>query len=89
MLTQNTPVALTAARVRLSRLRQTSTSGGSSDRALKALTVVPTRRSSWQVVTTVTPAAKLPIALRNSAGSAPGSLSRPRSSHSFPNGLSG
>jgi hypothetical protein len=40
------------------------TSGGSIDTELKALTVVPTKRPSWQTVTTVTPAAKLPIALR-------------------------
>ena len=65
--TTNAPCPRIARRVRLPRSKQTSTSGGFSDRELTALAVVPTGSPSSSIdVTTVTPVAKWPIACRNS-----------------------
>jgi hypothetical protein len=58
-LTTNAPCERTASSVRLSRSKHTSTSGGSSERELTALAVVPTGWPSAAMdVTTVTPVAK-------------------------------
>ncbi len=64
MLTQNAPDLSSAACVSLVLFRQTSTIGGSSDRELTALAVVPTGAPSTAVVITVTPLANRPMTSR-------------------------
>jgi hypothetical protein len=68
MLTANAPWVAMAASVWLDRSKQTSSSGGSRERELTALAVVPTGRLIASIeVTTVTPVAKWPMACRSAA----------------------
>src|SRR4051794_27296757 len=68
MFTAKRAEALTAWPVDEDLLRQMRTIGGSSDRELTALAVVPNGRSSCSAVMTVTPLAKCPMTSRNSLG---------------------
>src|SRR5262245_9396157 len=67
MLTAKRPAAAIAWPVDDSRFMHTSSIGGSSASDVTALAVVPCRRSSCAVVTTVTPLAKWPMTSRNSS----------------------
>ena len=64
MLTTNVPLSRTAVSVTPSRLRQTSSDGGSSETEDTALAVAPWSASSWREVMTVTPVAKCPMTWR-------------------------
>ncbi len=69
MFTARRSESLIASDVRAPRMRQTSTSSGSSDTDVTELAVMPCSSPSWTVVTTVTPVANWLMTLRNSIGS--------------------
>jgi hypothetical protein len=84
MLAQNTRVRWILGQLVEVRDGANTTSGGSSDRALKAWQVNPAGPSASAVVTTATPVAKWPSTSRNRAVSKVGAPTRCRSSSAPP-----